>query len=108
MRSFFVLMGLIGMMACGDRTIKSGVVDPYPPQYSRIRSLILMPRCSKCHSLVESRKLLLEKWVVPGDPDNSHLYGAVNAGTMPPYGNKLLDEEIEAIRLWINAGAPND
>jgi mono/diheme cytochrome c family protein len=67
-----------------------------------------MPRCSRCHSLVESRKLLLEKWVVPGNAASSDLFEATDGGSMPPYGNKLLDEEVEAIRLWIEAGAPND
>lgn len=58
--------------------------------------------------MVESRKLLLGKWVVPGDAAGSELFSAIDGGSMPPYGNKLLDEEIEAVRLWIEAGAPND
>ena len=67
-----------------------------------------MPRCSMCHGLVESRKLLLEKWVTPGDALASPMYHAIDSGSMPPYNNKLLDEEIEAIRLWIDGGAAND
>jgi len=99
---------IASVSACGDRTVKSGVDQPFPPQFNAIRQKILMPRCAKCHSLVESRKLLLEKWVQPDDADASELYSSIVGGSMPPYGNKLLDEEIEAIRLWIELGAPND
>jgi hypothetical protein len=38
----------------------------------------------------------------------SELFEVIDSGSMPPYGNKLLDEEIEAVRLWIDAGAPHD
>lgn len=94
--------------ACGKREIKSGVTDPFPAKFTHIRSTILMPRCARCHGLVESRQLLLEKWVVPGDAMASELFESIDSGSMPPYGNKLLDEEVEAVRLWIDAGAPND
>jgi hypothetical protein len=98
----------LGWSGCGEREVKSGVTDPFPPHYSDIRSRILMPRCARCHALVESRQLLLEKWVIPGDAMASELYEVIDSGSMPPYGNKLLDEEIEAVRLWIDAGAPHD
>ena len=109
MRMLLLLIPIaIGWTGCGQREVKSGVSEPFPPTFSAIRSTILMPRCSRCHSLVESRKLLLEKWVVPGNAASSDLFEVTDGGSMPPYGNKLLDEEVEAIRLWIEAGAPND
>lgn len=109
MRMLLLLLPLtMSLLACGKREIKSGVTDPFPANFSQIRSTILMPRCARCHSLVESRQLLLEKWVVPGDAMASELFESIDSGSMPPYGNKLLDEEVEAVRLWIEAGAPND
>lgn len=55
--------------------------------------------------------------VKPNDPDNSYLYiklegkaGTVN-GTdtqMPLAGNHLTDQQMQAIKDWINNGAPND
>ncbi len=109
MRKLLLLLPMaLSLTACGQREIKSGVTEPFPAKYSQIRSSILMPRCGRCHSLVESRKLLLEKWVVPGDAMASELFESIDSGSMPPYGNKLLDEEVEAVRLWIEAGAPND
>lgn len=109
MRMLLLLIPIaMSWTACGQREVKSGVTEPFPPNFSSIRSTILMPRCARCHSLVESRKLLLEKWVVPGSALSSDLFEVIDGGSMPPYGNKLLDEEVEAIRLWIDAGAPND
>lgn len=109
MRMLLLLIPIaMSWSACGDREVKSGVTDPFPAKFSHIRSTILMPRCARCHGLVESRQLLLEKWIVPGDAMASELFEAIDSGSMPPYGNKLLDEEVEAVRLWIDAGAPND
>ena len=98
----------VALLACGDRTLKSGVVDPFPPRFTVIKERILLPKCGKCHSLVESHKLLMDGWVIPGNAAASELYEATEGGSMPPYGSKLLDEEIEGIRQWIDAGAPLD
>ena len=55
--------------------------------------------------------------VAPGDPDNSYLLvklglveGPVgDAGTaMPPNSPPLCPEKLDAVRRWIEAGAPND
>lgn len=96
------------LAACGERKVKSGIEDPFPADFQSIRARILLPKCGKCHSLVESHKLLLKSWVIPGVATESELYEAIEGGSMPPYGNKLLDEEIESIRQWIDAGAALD
>jgi hypothetical protein len=106
MRMFLLLIPIaLSGATCGKREVKSGTVDPFPANFNDIRSRILMPRCVRCHGLVESQQMLVEKWVVPGDAHGSALFRAIDSGSMPPYGHKLVDEEIEAVRLWIDAGA---
>jgi hypothetical protein len=41
--------------------------------------------------------------VVPGDPDSSHLLITQAAGGHP---GQLTDAELETLRAWIEAGAP--
>ena len=43
--------------------------------------------------------------LVPGDADQSPLYGKIAAGEMP-LGNPLPRKEHDIVRRWINAGAP--
>lgn len=42
--------------------------------------------------------------VIPGDPDNSVLWQALDSGKMPLIGS-LADDEIELVRRWIELGA---
>jgi len=46
--------------------------------------------------------------VEPGKPDESFLLEQVVVGEMPQEGELLPEEEIEMIRAWIVAGAPNN
>jgi len=48
------------------------------------------------------------KRVLPGDAANSYLFQKVAAGLMPRTGGKLTAADIDLIRQWINAGAPNN
>ena len=43
-----------------------------------------------------------------GDPDGSPLIEAMVSGTMPPSGNKVPQEKIDAIKAWVKAGAKFD
>lgn len=49
-------------------------------------------------------------YVVPGDPTNSLIYGKISGippcGIPMPVGSELSVEDIEAVRLWIEALAP--
>ena len=56
------------------------------------------------HSTVHPEKLL----VSPGDPSNSYLYSQVADGSMPQNAAQLTSAQLEQIRGWICAGAPND
>ncbi len=44
--------------------------------------------------------------IVPGNREQSLLYGRVVRGEMPPGDHKPTDEEVELIGRWIDAGAP--
>jgi hypothetical protein len=46
--------------------------------------------------------------VTPGDPDSSDLFQQVDSGRMPQSGGRLSSADIELLRQWILAGAPNN
>jgi hypothetical protein len=46
--------------------------------------------------------------VIPNDAAESILFQLVESGTMPQTGADLTSKQIEAIRVWIDSGAPND
>ncbi|MFY7928002.1 MAG: hypothetical protein ACOVS5_03950 [Oligoflexus sp.] len=98
------------LCSCGSRELKSGIPasQAFPAQFQEIRNRILQPRCGVCHETMLSHKKLLEEFVVPNQPEASSLYEEIKSGAMPLYGDKLLEEEIVAIREWIAKGAPRD
>jgi hypothetical protein len=78
-------------------------------------------RCTKCHSKdrvendfsVESYASVMKgSWngvvVEPGDAEGSYLLSLIVSGEMPSKGPRLLPGEIETIRAWIEAGAPDN
>jgi hypothetical protein len=90
----------------------------------KVRS-ILKVRCFKCHSDDEQKSdLNLQHYasvlkggsggpaVLPGKPNSSLLYQSVmhaeGVEKMPPKSERIPDEELEWIRVWIAAGAPED
>jgi hypothetical protein len=48
------------------------------------------------------------KRVLPGDAANSYLFQKVVTGAMPRTGGPLTAGDVDLIRQWINAGAPNN
>ncbi len=92
---------------------------------SKVRP-ILSAACYKCHSLAEGKAkggLTLDTRegvrkggdtgaaVVPGNPDKSLLITAITYDDadlqMPPKGEKLKKEEIDALMQWVKMGAPD-
>lgn len=84
---------------------------------------IFRTRCFKCHGDDEQKSdLNLQQYatvmkggsggaaVIPGKPNSSPLFHAIThvegVEKMPPKSDKIPEEEIEAIRAWIAAGAP--
>jgi mono/diheme cytochrome c family protein len=81
---------------------------------------ILENYCHRCHgaggsneggfNFVLHRSKLIESdaYIAPGKPDDSYLYQRMAAGDMPPRGEepRPSGEQIEIVRRWIAAGAP--
>ena len=124
-----LLAGLGGAACGGDETS-----EPIPPHLSTIESEIFARNCtfSSCHgagspqmgmslvapafaaiSGVPSTEVPEMMRVAPGDPDASYLLQKITSATpldgvrMPP-DQPLPPHKIEAVRLWIAAGAQDD
>ena len=107
--------------------------EPLTPTLSSIQALVFDPRCVEHHGdhAVEAGLDLSEGMahaalvnvpstqaaldlVEPGDAENSYLVHKIEGrpgiarDPMPPRGDPLTEEEIAAIRDWINAGALNE
>ena len=101
-------------------TLPSAAGQDTSPQFERDVLPLLTAHCLKCHGL-EARKSGLDlrtpalmrrggdngPVLVADSAEESPLYEQIAAGTMPPDDEtKLTDEQIETVRLWIDAGAP--
>ena len=98
---------------------------------TQVQAQIFTPFCSGCHPPngglnlgagsawsstvnVNSSEQSSLKRIKPGDPDNSYLYRKVNGGPsitgsrMPQGGPFLSAAQIQLLRDWILAGAPNN
>jgi hypothetical protein len=82
--------------------------------------------CLECHGEAEDGEIVLEAqldlrtWeavmagsefgsvIEPGNPDESYLLESVEMGDMPEDGEPLSPEQVDLIRQWIIAGAPNN
>ena len=108
MTRFLIIFALFCGVSCGaERSLNSGVseTEAYPPTFTEIRRRIIEPKCISCHESFVSHKELLSGYVVPGQPDASEFLLEVESEAMPPYGAKLIDAEVNAIRTWIANGA---
>ena len=104
-----LIIGILVTTSCGDRKIKSNSNqgEAFPATFSEIRDRILIPHCANCHESVISHSLLVKQFVKVSDATDSELYEVVESGEMP-ISYDLLDEEIVAIKTWIDNGAKND
>ncbi len=58
-----------------------------------------------------SRLIGANNWIVPGHPERSRFFQVVTfsdqqPGAMPPTGHAIAKAEVDALRVWIVAGAP--
>jgi tetratricopeptide (TPR) repeat protein len=82
---------------------------------------LLKTNCYRCHGqdganeggfnyILDGRKLVSRRKVVPGEPDRSKLYRRLTSADapMPPEGEKVRPskEDVALLRKWIEAGAP--
>lgn len=131
MRPCFVRL-LLAVFAVTTGT-GAGCPPQEPPTFTHLQEQIFQPRCSfaACHGgsgAVAGLDLASNAYgtlvnvassedptvlrVKPGDPDNSLLYQVLvgevgNTRQMPP-GATLPAEEIELVRLWVEAGAEDN
>src|SRR5271163_3969432 len=121
------------VIVLGSLTLASGPGAPLPAHgeeakkaakinYEEQVSAVFKNRCNGCHNADKQKGgLNLEtfgtamqgggsgKVIEPGDLDASTLYQLVShkdQPTMPPNAPKIPEAEIELIKLWIEAGAP--
>lgn len=81
---------------------------------------VLVEHCGRCHVDKTTGGLTMPTYeglmkgsragvvLFAGDPEGSPLIEAMASGTMPPSGNKVPEEKINAIKAWIKAGAKFD
>lgn len=128
-----VLSLLAAGLAVGAGCGEGEAPAPIPPHLSSIETAIFAHNCtfSSCHGAapekgmslvaptyatligVASTEVPTMMRIAPGDPDGSYLLQKISSPTpldgvrMPP-DQPLAPHKIEAIRLWIAAGAQND
>lgn len=86
--------------------------------FSKVIKPILESRCMECHNpekekgdlLLHTKEAALEHVIVPGKADESELFKRVSlpadhVDIMPPKGDPLTKEQIEALKKWIDEGA---
>lgn len=127
------LVALAARLALGAGCGEGDAPDPIPPVLSAIETQIFARNCtfSSCHGAsmqeglgltapaygelvgVASSEVPAMMRVVPGDPAASYLLHKIEStspmdGARMPPDQPLPAHKIEAIRLWIAAGAAND
>ena len=111
-KTFQILVLIALFLAAGSQTVSA--------QIAQEAFAIFEKSCFSCHGtgapfaailLIEDHSVLIEKGaVVPGDSDASILYKrllAEGGALMPLGGPPLPDAEIETVKSWISAGAPD-
>jgi len=88
--------------------------------FSKDVAPVLVEHCGRCHVDKTTGGFTMPNYeglmkgsragvvLFAGDPDGSPLVEAMVSGTMPPSGNKVAEEKINAIKAWIKAGAKYD
>lgn len=91
--------------------------QPAEKGFAWIDANVFSPRCTKCHSGPDPKgdidtssyeKLMGGFAIVPGQPESSVLYLAIDSDRMPSEGPKLQDEVKKVIYDWIRDGAKKE
>ncbi len=84
--------------------------------YADVRSRVFQTYCLDCHSnpgaaagldLGVYSEVIASGVIEPKKPDESILYQKLEMGEMPKGGDPITAEELELVRDWITAGAPD-
>src|SRR5262245_7497949 len=111
--AFLLAVGL--MWGAASAAVRAQEPDAKLPQQAHD---ILKKCCARCHGadgtneggmnyILDAKKLVERKKLVPGDPAKSKLYKKIVEGEMPPEDEKPrpTKEEIALLAKWIKAGA---
>ena len=95
-----------------EQWLRAGAQNQQIPQanWTWINDNIIQKQCRVCHNdqllELDSYEQVMEL-VIPGNPLDSPLYGAVESGFMPQ-DIPLLQSEVDVIYQWIANGAPDN
>lgn len=115
-----ILVGLILFNACyydSEEYLYGNQVQPCDTsavKYSTVIAPLVASNCNSCHSSASpSGNVVTDNYTgLAAIAANGKLWGAVNHNNgfsaMPKGGNKLSNCELAKIRIWIQAGAPNN
>ncbi len=124
-----LLAASLSLLSCGQDVSQNGNDHQGDPTFRVILEQVFEPSCVMCHrggrpageqDLTEYAKILNVpsvqrsefKRVEPNDPSNSYLYMKMNdddriVGTVMPPSGILPQGQLNLVRSWIEAGAPN-
>jgi hypothetical protein len=91
----------------GLKSIAPQVSDPIPEgpitiSYETLKTTFLEAKCFQCHRSMRT-EIGFNKFLVPGEPEQTDLFNIVVEGSMPPAGkgDVLTTEELELLREYI-------
>ncbi len=109
---------LAAILVVGFGSIPGRAAEPEAELAAKARK-VLHDTCFRCHGengateggfnyVLDVKKLIERKKLVPGDPAKSKLFKRMNQQEMPPEGEKPQPsaKDIAVIKQWIEAGAP--
>ncbi|MGI9517886.1 MAG: DUF1549 domain-containing protein [Pirellulaceae bacterium] len=112
-----LLLRLVAGLAALPGCVASVAFAQEPVDFAHQVLPVLQARCAECHSngvfkgglSLETRSDLLESGAVePGSREASEIWSRITSDDpdlrMPPEGEPIADDEIEAIGLWIDGG----
>ena len=119
---------MAGALATGPRSVGPASPHARPDTVSFEADIlpIFRSRCAECHGGEADGEVITEAYlnlvtyegvmagseyglvIEPGEPDESILVDMIESGEMPEEGELVPPEEIELIRAWIAAGAPDN
>jgi hypothetical protein len=116
---FWVLTALLlfALLGCNFRIDKTVALQSGAGQlgFAFIQQSVLGPRCLSCHAGPASPRgvdlstystVMAGQLVVPNQPNQSPLYDSMATGRMPKGLGRLPEGELNLVRDWIAAGAP--
>lgn len=104
----------------GKETPKDPKTKAEGVSFSKDVAPVLVQHCGRCHVDKTTGGFTMPTYeglmkgsragvvLFAGDPDGSPLVEAMASGTMPPSGNKVPEEQLNAIKAWVKAGAKFD